>query len=108
MQLEELSVQELYEKMNNGSRPFILDVREPDELAISSLPATLIPLGELTARYNELEEHKNDEIVCLCRTGNRSAQACFFLRNKGFTNVKNLSGGINQWAREIDPSMSIY
>lgn len=108
MQIEEISVRQLQGKMENGSRPVLLDVREPEELEISKIPATSIPLAELITRYTELEEHKDDEIVVICRSGSRSAQACYYLQNKGFSNVKNLRGGINEWAREIDPSLPTY
>lgn len=108
MQIEEISVHQLQGKLENGSRPVILDVREPEELEISKIPAKSIPLAELITRYTELEEHKDDEIIVICRSGSRSAQACYYLQNKGFSNVKNLRGGINEWAREIDPSLPTY
>ncbi|HKI47656.1 MAG TPA: rhodanese-like domain-containing protein [Balneolales bacterium] len=108
MQIEEITVQQLHSKMENGSEPVIVDVREPHELKISSIPAISIPLAELVTRYEELYDYKNDEIVVICRSGSRSAQACFYLQNKGFGNVKNLRGGINEWAREIDTSLPTY
>lgn len=109
MQIEEITVHQLHSRLENGSQqPLILDVREPHELQISSIPATSIPLAELVTRFDELEDHKEEEIIVICRSGSRSAQACFFLQHKGFNNVKNLRGGINEWAREIDPSMPTY
>lgn len=108
MQIEEITVHQLQSMMQNGSKPVILDVREPHELKISSIPAIAIPLAELITRYTELNDHQEDDIVVICRSGSRSAQACYYLQNKGFNNVKNLRGGINEWAREIDTSLPTY
>ncbi len=82
-------------------------MREPHELEISHLPtARLIPLGELPSRLVELE--KDAAIVLFCRTGARSTRALEMLVAAGFTRVSHLSGGINAWAREIDPSLPVY
>ncbi len=75
---------------------FLLDVREPDEYAAGHIPGiTLIPMGEVAARLAELPRDK--EIVVTCRTGNRSGQVADLLREQGFTNVHNMSGGIVAW-----------
>lgn len=89
----------------------LLDVREPFEQYQSKIDienSVLIPVGELPDRLDELKDHKADEIICLCRSGARSAQACQFLQGEGFENAKNLKGGINKWAREIDTSLPVY
>ena len=86
-------------------------MREPFEQYQSKIEyenSTLIPVGELSGRINELESHKGEEIVCLCRSGARSAHACQMLEKEGFENVKNLKGGINKWAKEIDNSLPVY
>ncbi len=103
----EISVMELKERMEGGKAPFILDVREAFELEISRLPdSKLIPLGELPTRMHELD--RSGDIVVLCRSGIRSAQAVNFLRQAGFNKVKNLTGGILDWCRYVDPSQPLY
>lgn len=109
--MQEITVQELKEKIDQNEGIFVLDVREPFEQYQSKLDyehSTLIPVGELSGRLSELESHKDEEIVCLCRSGARSAQACQMLEREGFENVKNLKGGINKWAKEIDNSLPVY
>lgn len=109
--MQEITVQQLKEKIDNNEEVFVLDVREPFEQYQSKLDyenSTLIPLGDLSSRLNEIESNKEREVVCLCRSGGRSAKACEMLEKEGFENVKNLKGGINQWAREIDNSLPVY
>lgn len=85
----------------------LLDVREPHELEISRLPGAVnIPLGQLAARLSELDSAR--EMVVFCKAGTRSARALELLLSAGFRKVKNLKGGINAWAREVDPSLPIY
>ena len=75
---------------------YLLDVREPDEYAAGHIPGiTLIPMGEVGARLAELPRDK--EIIVTCRTGNRSSQVADLLREQGFTNVHNMTGGIVAW-----------
>ncbi len=103
----EISVEELHEMLKNGKDVVLLDVREPTEWEIVRLDgARLIPLGELPRRANELDTA--DEIVVHCHHGGRSLQATRFLRNLGFKKVRNLRGGIDEWAAKIDPSMPRY
>ena len=112
LKMEEITVQEFKRKIDsNESSVFLLDVREPFEQYQSKIDfeySKLIPVGELQSRVDELEQHQDKEIVCLCRSGSRSAQACMILEREGFSNVKNLKGGINEWAREIDHNLPIY
>ena len=85
----------------------LLDVREPHELEISALPeAVNIPLGQLAARLPELDSAQ--EMVIFCKSGTRSARALELLVSAGFKKVKNLKGGINAWAQEIDQSLPLY
>jgi len=103
----EITPVELKKKLDAGETPFILDVREPNEYQINKIPgSTLIPLGELPRRYQELP--KDREIVAHCKMGGRSAKAQDFLRTVGFTNVKNLKGGILEWVDKVDPSQPKY
>lgn len=104
----ELSVQELKDMMDRGARPFLLDVRRPDEYAVANLKGKLIPLQELPARLDELEAHKEEPIVVYCRSGARSGQAVAYLQARGFEGAQNLKGGILAWSREIDPSVPTY
>ncbi len=101
-----MTVDELKARLDSGDSPFLLDVREPYEQQIASIGGMLIPLGMLAQRLDELE--KEDEIVVYCHHGIRSAHAVSFLRRSGFKNVKNLSGGIDEWAREIDGKVARY
>jgi len=85
----------------------LVDVREPHELEISRLPdATNIPLGQLAARLSELDSA--EDMVLFCKSGSRSARALELLASAGFKKMKNLKGGINAWAREVDKSLPIY
>ncbi|RCK76903.1 MAG: Sulfur carrier protein adenylyltransferase ThiF [Anaerolineae bacterium] len=103
----DISATELAQKLKNGVRLRLIDVREPHELEISQIPgAQLIPLGQLAARLSELDSA--EEIVLFCKAGTRSARALEVLLSAGFRKVKNLKGGINAWAREVDPSLPIY
>ena len=85
----------------------LLDVREPHELQISALPdAKNIPLGQLAARLSELDSA--DDMVVFCKGGTRSARALELLVSAGFKKVKNLKGGINAWARDVDTNLPLY
>jgi adenylyltransferase/sulfurtransferase len=98
---------QLADRLNQGEEIHLLDVREPHELEISQLEgADLIPLGQLAARLSELDSA--DEMVVFCKGGTRSARALELLASAGFRKVKNLKGGINAWAQEVDPSLPIY
>ncbi|MBI5435090.1 MAG: sulfurtransferase [Planctomycetes bacterium] len=90
-----------------GERLVLLDVREPDELAICRLPGALaIPMGEVPRRLQELD--RAAAIVCVCHHGIRSANVAGLLARSGFTHVLNLSGGVERWALEVDPAMARY
>ncbi len=104
---EQISVAELAAKLQRGDGLVLVDVREPHELEISHLPdARLIPLGELPTRMAELDTSAH--IVLFCRTGSRSGRALEMLRAAGYTQARHLVGGINAWAREIDPGVAVY
>lgn len=103
----EITPAELRDKLHDGGNVVLLDVREPHEWAISHLEgALLIPQGDLPTRMSEL--NTADEIVLLCRSGERSALALNLLHDAGFRRLKNLVGGVNAWARTIDPTMPQY
>lgn len=98
---------DLKARLDAGERLVLLDVREPGEWEICHLEgARLIPLGQLPQRVRELDTA--DDIVIYCRTGMRSLQALRFLRDLGFTRLRNLKGGIVAWATQVDPEMPTY
>jgi len=101
-----ISVKELAELKKNNANFVLLDVREPYEYDICHINGKLIPLGELPQRLTELD--KNSSIIIHCRSGGRSATACMLLQAAGFKDVRNLTGGILAWAKEIDPTMPTY
>ncbi len=103
----DITASELAERIQLGNHLRLLDVREPHELQISRLEgATLIPLGQLASRLSELDSA--EEMVVFCKSGTRSARALELLLSAGFRKVKNLQGGINAWAQEVDRSLPIY
>jgi len=96
--MQNISVEELKRRMHAGEQLNIVDVREPDENAEFNIGGMLIPLGNiLSMQVDELEDHKDDELIVYCRSGNRSMQACLFLETMGFSNCRNLAGGMNAW-----------
>jgi len=99
---------ELKKKLDAGKPVFLLDVREPYEFKISQMGGLLIPMGEVEDRLIELEAHKNEEVVVICRSGMRSQKVAVMLQRHGFQNVANLVGGINGWAKDVEPSLPIY
>ena len=102
-----LSPPDLKERLDRGDELVLLDVREHGELEICRLPGiTHIPLGELSVRHIELDP--DAETVCICHHGVRSAHAAVALAQLGFEALWNLSGGIDRWAREVEPGMPRY
>jgi molybdopterin/thiamine biosynthesis adenylyltransferase/rhodanese-related sulfurtransferase len=103
----DISAKELAARLQRGDKIRLIDVREPHEVEISSLPGEeLIPLGQLAARLPELDS--SQEMVLFCKTGSRSIRALELLASAGFKKVKNLKGGINAWAREVDTKLPVY
>ena len=104
--LPEMTVEELKAKMDAKDDFFLLDVREPNEYQICNLGGTLIPMGDVPKRQQELDPEKH--IVVHCRSGVRSGKVVDFLRQQGFEKVQNLAGGILAWADRIDRNMPKY
>ncbi|MBI4428724.1 MAG: molybdopterin-synthase adenylyltransferase MoeB [Ignavibacteriales bacterium] len=102
----EMTVEELKKRLDEKNDVFVLDVREPHEYEIVNLGGHLIPLNDLPARVHELDSSR--EIVVHCHHGPRSQRATEFLVQLGFKKVKNLMGGIDEWAAKIDQSMVRY
>jgi rhodanese-related sulfurtransferase len=92
--MEDITVKELKERLEKGEKFHFLDVREEWEYEEDNLGATNIPLGELPHRLSELEQFKDEEIVVHCRSGARSGNAKKFMETKGYSNVRNVLGGI--------------
>lgn len=101
-----ITAEELKKQLDSGEEVLILDVREPHEYEIVNMGGYLIPLGDLPNRVHELDSSR--EIAAHCHHGGRSQRAVEFLRELGFKKVKNLVGGIDEWAVKIDPSLPRY
>ncbi|MFN8491798.1 MAG: rhodanese-like domain-containing protein [Caldilineaceae bacterium] len=111
----EISVQAVEAKRKAGEQFVWLDVREPQEynhVRIHDERVVNVPLSELAARQlaalPPALQDKNTEVVTFCHHGMRSAQVTAWLRQQGWTNVVNMTNGIDAWAREIDPSVGTY
>jgi adenylyltransferase/sulfurtransferase len=103
----ELDVTEVKQKIDRGDDFLLIDVREPHEYQIASIPkAKLIPLGEVARRLNEIDP--DAEIVVHCKSGGRSAKAVEILRQNGYKNVANMRGGILAWSEKVDPRVPKY
>lgn len=102
-----ISVKELKGRLDKGEKLVLLDVREPWEYALAKLEGSvLIPLGSLPQSLAKLD--KNAEIIAYCHHGMRSADATGFLVQQGFSNVKNLVGGIDAWSAQVDSGVPRY
>jgi rhodanese-related sulfurtransferase len=95
--MEDITTNELKERLANGEKLFIVDVREPHEYEEFNIGALNIPLGSLPQRLDELESHKDEEIILHCRSGARSGNAKAYLLQQGYPNVRNLLGGMLAW-----------
>ena len=106
--LPEISPRELKQKLDENDSVLLLDVREQSEYDIVHLEgARLIPLNTLPQAYRQ-RSHQDQEIVVYCHHGQRSLYATAYLHQNGWTETKNLTGGIDQWAAEIDPTLNRY
>lgn len=102
-----ITPRELKDCLDKGDKLFILDVREPWEYSMAKIEGSvLIPLGTLPQSLDKLD--RNTEIVAHCHHGMRSADAVGFLLQQGFTNVKNLVGGIDAWSIQVDSTVPRY
>ncbi len=103
----EITVTDLKQAFDRGQDVNLIDVREPHEREICNIKGSkMIPVGEISNRVHEF--NLTDEYIFHCHTGARSSWAVNFLRQLGYKKVKNLKGGIDAWAEEVDPSMSRY
>lgn len=105
--LGHISAIDLKQRLARGDGLILLDVREPEELALARLPNVVhIPMGEIGGRLHELDP--DSEIVVICHHGIRSAQVAQFLAQRDFACVLNLSGGIDAWSATVDPTVPRY
>ncbi|HLK30166.1 MAG TPA: rhodanese-like domain-containing protein [Puia sp.] len=100
--MQTITAEEVKARMDNGEQLYLLDVREPHERAEFNIGGAFIPLGEIYAmQTDEIEDWKDKEVICYCRSGNRSGQACLVLESFGFANTKNLAGGMLRWQEKF-------
>ena len=93
-----ISIEEVKSRLDAGEKLHLVDVREPHEHADFNIGGTLLPLGKVqTMQVDDIEDIKGEEVIVYCRSGNRSGQASLLLETFGFTNVKNLTGGMLAW-----------
>jgi rhodanese-related sulfurtransferase len=96
--MQTITAAELKNKLDANESPVLVDVREPDENAAFNIGGILLPLGNIEAmQIDSIDEFKDQEVICYCRSGQRSMRACLMLETFGFTNVKNLTGGMLDW-----------
>ena len=105
--IEKIDPVTLKARLDRGESVLILDVREPFEIALAPFPgATHIPIGDIPSRLTELDP--DQETVVVCHHGVRSAQVAMYLAQMGFERILNLSGGIDAWSEDADPSTPRY
>ncbi|HZO80445.1 MAG TPA: rhodanese-like domain-containing protein [Candidatus Binataceae bacterium] len=106
VEIGELTPAELKRRLERGERPLILDVREPEEVALARFPGAVhIAMGDVPSRLSELDPDR--ETVVVCHHGIRSAHVAMYLARLGFECVSNLSGGIDAWSA-VDPDVPRY
>lgn len=107
MSITHISAKELQQKLQEEKNLFLLDVREPEEFNFASIDGSyLIPVSEIPGRMNEIKSANG--CVVICHHGVRSHQVAAYLDHHGFTNMYNLSGGIDAWSVECDSTVSRY
>ena len=105
--IREVSVDELKQARDRGEKPLVLDVREDWELQLARIPDVVhVPMSQVPARLVEFERGK--PIVVMCHAGGRSMRVAHFLTNQGFTDVSNLTGGIQAWSESVDATVPQY
>ncbi len=95
--MNDIDVHELKKRLDQEEKLVIIDVREEQEHQTFNIGGQLIPLGYLLHNIDEIEEHKDSEVIVYCRSGMRSATAKEMLAMKGFSKVRNLTGGVLAW-----------
>jgi rhodanese-related sulfurtransferase len=97
-----ITAEEIKSRLDAGQSLNLVDVREPSEHAEFNIGGILVPLGKIqTMQVEDIEDLKNEEVICYCRSGQRSMQASLMLETFGFTDVKNLTGGMLGWKEKF-------
>jgi rhodanese-related sulfurtransferase len=97
-----ISAEEVKQRLDAGEKLNLIDVREPHENAEFNIGGTLFPLGKVQSmQIEDIENLRNEEVICYCRSGNRSGIAAMVLEQMGFTNTKNLEGGMLGWQEKF-------
>lgn len=105
--VREVSAKELRALRDRGESPLVLDVREEWELQLARIPDVVhVPMSQVPARLGEFD--REALIVVMCHAGGRSLRVAHFLSNQGFTNVANLTGGIQSWSETVDATVQQY
>jgi rhodanese-related sulfurtransferase len=105
----EITVDDLSRSLDRGEKPLLVDVRQPWENELSRLPdSLLLPLPELAGRVDEIRPAPGQQVVCYCHHGIRSLHAADILARAGLRDVVSLTGGIDAWSLQIDPSVPRY
>ena len=100
--MENITVEELKERMESGEKINLIDVREPGEYAEFNIGGKLVPLGKITSmQADELDDLKEEEVIVHCRSGKRSVTACLFLETLGFKKTVNVLGGVLDWQEKF-------
>lgn len=100
--MQTITPEELKSRLDAGEQLHVVDVREPHEHEVFNIGGKLVPLGKIqTMQTEELDAWKDEEVIVYCRSGNRSGQACLILDTMGFTNTKNLVGGMLAWEEKF-------
>lgn len=105
----EISCQSVKEMLDRGDDFLLLDCREADEHATAKIDAArLLPMSEIQQRVTELDADRQRRIVVHCHHGGRSFRVAKWLRQNGFSGAQSMSGGIDEWATNIDPQVPRY
>ncbi len=107
--MKQMAATDLAEFLNTNKKPILLDVREEHELVNGVLEGIVhIPMAQVPEKIADVSSNKDETIVVICRTGNRSGNVGQFLEQNGFSDVINLAGGMNAWALDVNPDMTVY
>jgi rhodanese-related sulfurtransferase len=107
--MKQITATDLASLLANKAMPTLVDVREPHELGHGMIAdAISIPMQEFATQLHQLGDNHDHAIVLICRSGKRSEHVGQYLEQLGFTDVINLSGGMNSWATDVDTTMTVY
>jgi len=107
--MKQMTASALRDFLASGASPVKIDVREDIELQYGVIEGAIhIPMQSVPDQLYALEKHKNDTIVLICHSGMRSQQVGNYMEKMGFTDIINLTGGMNAWAKDVDTSMTVY